>query len=234
MIRKVFSCCLLLLSTQALASGVAIDKIYTPYVDAMEYELEYRALTYQDDNHALDDRQIHKLGFGHSLTDRWAAEVYVLGTNPDNGDFRTSGFELEARWQATEQGEYAVDTGFLFELEHENNNDAWELSTALLLTHEFGRLVASSNIYLIFERNDKIGSEAEMAGNFQLLYRFNEHFEPAIELYRAQDTFGIGPVLTGTERLGIRKKLHWEFGIIAGLVNATPNATIKGLLEYEF
>lgn len=218
----------------AQASGVAIDKIYTPYVDMLEHELEYRLIRYEGNDTTLDDTHIHKLGYGHALSEHWFGEVYLLGSNPGNGDFQSEGYEVEARWQVTEQGEYAFDTGFLFEFERETRQDAWELSAALLLTREFGRLVTSTNIYLILEDDKATGRESESAVNFQFLYRLSPHFEPALEIYRAQDTFGIGPMLTGTERLGIGKKLHWEIGVIAGLQDDMPDTILKGLLEFEF
>lgn len=223
-----------MLHTPAFASGVAIDKIYQPYVESLEHELEYRVVRFENDDHPLDNVQLHKLGYGQALAEHWAGEIYIIGSNPNDAGFDIEGYEAEARWQVTEQGEYAVDTGLLFELERETGAGIWEASAALLLTKEISRWLLTTNLYLIHERGDNISTETEMAANFQFLYRLNAHLEPALEIYRAQDTFGIGPLLTGTERLGIGKKLHWEFGVIGGFTDDTPDITIKGLLEYEF
>jgi len=219
---------------QSHASGIAIDKVYLPYVEPLEHELEYRVMRYKDNDSPLDNVQKHKLAYGQALSERWFGEVYIVGSNPDNGDFDTDSYEVEIKWQATEQGEFQFDVGFLFEFEREQEDDARELSAAMLLTTDIGRVTASSNIFLIVEDGKELGRETEMAANFQFLYRLSPHFEPAIEIYLAQDTFGIGPMIMGTERLATGKKLHWEFGIIAGLLDDMPDTTIKGLLEYEF
>jgi hypothetical protein len=68
----------------------------------------------------------------------------------------------------------------------------------------------------------------------QLRYRYARVFEPAVELYLAQDNFGIGPMMMGEQKFGIRKKLHWELGVIAGISDETPDATLKALAEFEF
>jgi hypothetical protein len=45
---------------------------------------------------------------------------------------------------------------------------------------------------------------------------------------------GIGPVIIGQSKLGARKSLSWEFGVIAGLTAKSPNSTLRLLFEYEF
>ncbi len=245
----------------AAASAIFIDKIYNPYVNALEHELEYRAVTYRDNHNKLDNGQQHKLAYGQSISDRWFAEIYITGSNSsqgslsrnsygiDDNDLETEndilkgdgydsvsaeGYELEFKWQATEQGEYAFDTGFLFEFEREQEAEIWEAATALLLSKELGKITFTTNIFLIYENGKYTPTEFENAANFQFIYRLSPVFEPAIEIYRAQNTFGIGPVLMGTARLSAGKKLHWELGVIAGIIDETPDASIKGLLEFEF
>lgn len=65
-------------------------------------------------------------------------------------------------------------------------------------------------------------------------YRHSAALEPAIELYKSRDTFGVGPLLKGLWRLGQGDKLLWEAGIIAGLDHSTPDVNYKLGLEYEF
>jgi hypothetical protein len=220
--------------TTAYATGIAIDKIYLPYVEPLEREIEYRALRFEGGDPKNDNIQKHKLAYGQALSEKWFGEVYIMGSNPNDGDFDIDGYELEAKWQATEQGEYAFDVGFLFELEREEHDDVWELAGALLLTKELGKFVSTANIFLIIEDSKTFGRESESAANLQVRYRLSPSFEPAIEIYRAEDTFGIGPVIMGTERISIGQKIHWELGVIAGVLHDMPDTTIKGLIEYEF
>lgn len=247
----------------ANASTVFIDKIYTPYVNPLEKDVEYRVVAFQDKSNKLDNGQQHKLSYGQAISERWFGEIYVTGSNSSkgslsinsyddpNGDsfdddtnaatggndldsLSAEGYELEFKWQATEQGEFAFDAGFLFEFEREQQAEIWEAATALLLSKEFGRVTFTTNIFLIYENGKYTPTEFESAANFQFIYRLSPTFEPAIEIYRAQNTLGIGPMMMGTARLQAGKKLHWEFGVIAGMIEDTPDASIKGLVEFEF
>ncbi len=142
--------------------------------------------------------------------------------------------EVELLWQMSEQGEYAVDYGLLFELEKERDVGTWEYSTTLLLEKEIGRYSATANLGLIYEWGDEIDNEWETALALQGRYRYSPRFEPALEFYMAEDTLGLGPVLTGVERLGLMKALRWEAGIILGMDKDTADYTLRGVLEYEF
>lgn len=97
-----------------------------------------------------------------------------------------------------------------------------------------GRWVGALNAFLEFEQRDELNNEMETSLAMQLRYRYSRLFEPALEFYQNQDTLAIGPAIMGNVRLGIAKKIHWEFGIILGLDNETPDQTVRALIEYEF
>ena len=99
----------------ASADGIVIDRIYDPYVQPLETELEWRSIFQSDDT--LGDVQKHFFGFGRSFSDRWAGEIYAIGTKESGGSLSFDTYELEFKWQLTEQGEYAFDWGMVFELE---------------------------------------------------------------------------------------------------------------------
>ena len=221
----------LLLTTNVIADGLSIDKVYHPYVQPLERELEFRWLHY-DDNNSINT-QVYRLGIGQSLTDSWFVEAYVIGEKNAN-ESRVSAYEIEAKWQLTEQGQLSADWGLLFELEKERNPSIWEASTTLLVEREWGRTVGTANLSLSFEAGDGISSELEPSAAAQVRYRYSRALEPAIEFYMAENTLGLGPVLMGEQRFGTRKKLHWELGVIAGLSNETPDATLRALAEFEF
>ncbi len=224
----------LLFGTQAFADGAVVDKIYSPYVEAMERELEYRVIVQSDDDDARDDVQLHLLGLGMSWTDRWFSEMYLIGKRTNGNDLTVDAFELETKWQITEQGEYWADWGLLFELEAENNSDVWEYGTTLLISKEWGRWVSTANLGLIYEWGSDIVNEWETALSIQARYRLTRSFEPALEFYSGQDTIAIGPAFVGSFRLGGRKKLRWETGVIFGLDSISPDITVRGMLEFEF
>lgn len=109
-----------------------------------------------------------------------------------------------------------------------------ELSAGLLIEKEWGRVVGALNTLIELEHRDDISNEIEIIGAVQMRYRYSRHLEPALELYLNQDTFALGPAIMGDIRLGIAKKVHWEFGVIYGLDDSTPDQTIRALIEYEF
>ena len=217
------------------SGGTFIDKVYHPYVQPHEREFEWRG-TYKKDseNRNQDNAQRHKLAYAHSFNDRWMGEIYLVGEKNREQDFKLVSVELEALWQITEQGEYDYDWGMLFEAEHETEQHISEISSALLIEREWGKWVGTANLYLIYEWGSHIDNELETAMALQGRYRLSRQLEPAIEFYSSDTSEGIGPVLLGTIKLGGRKQIRWEAGVIAGLDNETADETYKFSIEFEF
>jgi hypothetical protein len=222
------------LSAALYADGSTIDKVYNPYVQLLEKEIEYRALYQQDSDAAADGRLRNILGYGQSLSDKLFAEVYLIAVDQPGDSLSLEAYEAELKWQLTEQGEFNNDWGILFELERETGANTWEASTTLIALREWSRWVATANLALIYEWGTDIDNEWETALSAQLRYRNTERLEPAIEFYQGQDTQGIGPVLTGLWRGGGGRKLYWEFGAILGTNRDTADVNWKLTLEYEF
>ncbi len=223
----------------ARADGSVVDKIYDPYVQPLEIELEWRTVyTLDGDDDALDQRLLHRLGLGRSVSDTWFVEGYLIASKNEEGysddNLFLEGYELEAKWQLTEQGEYDADWGLLFELESERDRNTWEFSTALLSVKEWGRWVGSANLFAIYEWGESIKNELESRISLQLRYRLSRSLEPALEFYAGQEGQSIGAVLQGTESLGVAKKIHWEAGALTGVSEKSPDVTFRALMEYEF
>jgi len=218
----------------ALADGLVIDKVYHPYVDALETELEVRALVQDEQSGRITPAQIYQMSLGTALSDAVFGEVYVHGAKDRNGEFRADAWEVELKWQLSEQGEYWADYGLLFEYEDERSLDAREFTVGFLAEKELGNWSTAANLFVIREWGDDIRAEFETALAMQARYRMRESFEPALEFYAGQDTRGLGPVLQGTLRTGLRRSLHWEAGLIFGLDTTSPDQTWRFLFEYEF
>lgn len=224
--HKILLYIMLLSPVSAIADRLAIDKIYHPYVNAMERELEWRMTS-------ADGKQTHRLAVGKALSDRLFVEGY-LTADEQNHSFRLSNYELETRWQLTEQGEYSADWGVVAEVEKAHEQDAWEVASAVLAEKEWRRWVGTANLWFIYEWGDNRNDEFETALSMQARYRYSRHFEPAIELYSGQNTRALGPAIMGDVRFGAGKKLHWETGLIFGLDDKTPDTTLRLLTEFEF
>lgn len=225
---------LLMAAANAAADGTAIDRVYHPYVQPLEQELEMRAIL-ESDTPTLDGRRrVWRLGYGRSFGDRWFGEAYLVGANENGGNFKATGYEIEGLWQATEQGRYFADFGLLFEFEKAYDGKMVEVLAALLMEKEWGRAIGTVNLKAIYEFGDDVDAELETALAAQARYRYARQFEPAMELYAGQNTLGAGPVVVGSRLLGGPRRLRWEFGSIFGLRDDTPDVTARALVEFEF
>jgi hypothetical protein len=216
------------------ADGLVVDKVYSPYVDALATELEWRSI-FQDPQPALNTpAQLHQASLGHSIGSRSFAELYLKGAKDRGGGFTTQALELEVKRQLTEQGEYAADWAVLVEYENQLHVDVEEFTVGLITEREFGQWSGTANLFIINEWGDDIDSEVETALALKARYRYRRELEPALEFYAGQNTRALGPVLQGDVRMGVRKNLHWESGVIFGLDGQSANHTWRLLFEYEF
>ena len=241
MIRSIFPCRTVvfltlstLLSFNCTADG--IDKIYDPYVETLKTEVEWFGLV-RDDGQS-EKKQIHKLGVGKAVGEKWFVEGYVhldnLEPHPDNDRFDVDAVEMEIKWQITEQGEYKQDWGLLLELEDSIDDDFHEFSSVILIAQQFDRWVVLANVAgkYLWGKESREQAEAEMST--QIRYRLQKSLEPAIELHIADSIQAIGPQLGGDLRMGIGKTLHWEMGFFFDMSDPGKKRTFKAGLEYEF
>ncbi len=225
---------LVIMPVFALADGISIDKVYHPYVQPLEREIEARSLYLNDGNDLLDGTKLYRLGFGKSFSERILAELYVIGADEPGRNLSLDAYELELKWQLTEQGEFFADWGLLFELEAERDQHNWEYGTTLLVEKEFGRWTGALNLSVIYEWGSNIRNEWETGLATQWRYRYSPAFEPAIELYSGDQSKGLGPVALGAVRFAEGRKLRWELGLIFGLDSESPDQTLRAMLEFEF
>lgn len=213
------------------ADGVVVDKVYHPYVLPNEREIEWRLFSHRESgNNKLGQR----FAYGQSLSDAVMLEFYLVGERDLNDDFRLTSYELEARWMLTEQGEYWADWGLLFEIEKEQRQKNWEVTSGVLVEKEFGRTSLTFNAFIIYEWGNTIVSEFETEFRLQYRYRYLEQLQPAIELYSGENYLGIGPAFMGVQRFNGQKQLKWEVGFITGIDSRSKGHVLRVAVEYEF
>jgi hypothetical protein len=221
------------IASPVVADGLAVDKIYAPYVHRFEKELEYRVSRAQGGLQAPNGVVVQRFGFASALSDNFALEGYLVGRGDDDAS-SLSGYELEARWQLSEQGEYHLDWGAALEYERSRDDDVEEFAAKLIALREWNRYVFTANGSLIYENSEITGKEYETSFSLQARYRYRQSVEPALELYLAQDYRGIGPALVGYFRLAVKNSLRWELGSVMGLDETSADFTLRFMLEYEF
>ena len=178
---------------------------------------------------------MQQISLGYGWNERWSTELYLLREFPSHGDGRARGWEFEARYQLTEQGEYASDWGLLFELEQGDDSDRHEVAAGVLWEKELGhRWVAAANALLEYEFGADVGNEFETAFRAQLRYLHRAAFEPALELYLDDQDYALGPAALGAWRLGPGRQLRWQVGLLFGIDRDTPKHSLRTALELEF
>jgi hypothetical protein len=217
-----------------LADGFVVDKVYHPYVNPLEREIEFRVLVVQDGDEAVDGSQLYRLGLARAFGERVRGEFYFIGEKIPGSSLSLAAYEAEIKWQLTEQGEYFADWGLLFELEAEREQDVQEFRTSGLVAKELGLWSGTLNLSAVYEWGDDISNEWESELAIQLRYRYLRAFEPAVELYSGDAFKGLGPVAVGSARFGAGRKLRWELGLILGIDSESPDQVWREMLEYEF
>lgn len=223
-------------------------KVYSPYVEYREFEIEYRPSVSIDGDDAKDNEQKHPLGLGYGVTEWWFTELYAEWEREPGAGEETSfaAFEWENRFQLTASGEYWADIGLLVEYERtDSGSSPDELAISLLAAKSMGKFTATYNVEFAGEIGNGAGNDVELAHRFQLKYRLDPAFEPAIEVF---GEFGpldnipgfddqehyIGPVATGVIPLNDSGlKLKYNAGYLFGASDAAADGVVKAIIELE-
>lgn len=211
-----------------------VSRVYDPYVQATERELEVRTMFQTDAKSHEDNILRQRIGYGFSVNDRVFTEAYLTGSRLPDQSFDLEGYEFEAKIQLTEQGEYNTDWGVIFEYGRQISESIAEVASILVASRQWGNWVGTLNLGLDYEFGSNVKDELDRFAFAQWRYRFREEIEPGIELYADELTRGAGPVITGNFRGHRNSKWHWEAGLILPFNDTTPDQTYRFLLEYEF
>ncbi|MEP1742712.1 MAG: hypothetical protein ABJI60_20550 [Kangiellaceae bacterium] len=222
----------LLLVATMMPANADVDKVYHPYVEADTYEFESRVISLLDSELAADF-SIYRFGFGKDVNDKLFLELYLIGQKETDKNIEIEAVEIEVLYQATEQGEYWVDIGLLFEIEQERESQEWETNIGLLFEKEFGRWSTSLNLQNFYEFQDNKRHAWNHSQAFQLRYRNSASFEPGFEAYLDKEDIFVGVVFLGQFSFG-QNKLIWEVGLLQEVNNRNDESVLRALVEYEF
>lgn len=228
----VVSSVILLGAVGAAQVHAEMNRVYHPYVEQNEREVEY-GFTLRDAGG--ENVLLNRAGMGYAWSDKLFTEVYLLTESMTHEGEQIRGYELEAKWQLTEQGEYWADWGLLLEAGTAKDINSHEFALGILWEKELAsRWVATANAIAEYEYGSDIKDEFETALRAQLRYRYSIAFEPAFEFYLDDQDWAAGPALMGTVKLSGRKQMRWELGLLIGLDDDTPESNVRGGIEFEF
>jgi high-affinity iron transporter len=224
----------------------ATKRIYSPYVEQGEVELEVLGSHYFDDRDDEDGGWKYKTAIGYGVTNRWFTELYLEREKEgvSGADADTTAVEWENRFQLSEQGEYPVDLGFYVAYEHAlTRGSADKIEAKMLLAKDSGAFTHLANLELeqhLGRHTDGEGIE----GGFALgtRYRLSPWFSPGVEWHgdfsELRNTGGFdrqshqaGPAFYG-EIPGTG--FSYDVGYLFGVSDAAVDGELKFILEYGF
>jgi hypothetical protein len=243
---KIYATCLVagaLLCPLLLHAGPS-DYIYTPAVTYGEREIDFKAGSASKKD--TPNEAAASIGFGYGVTQRWFTEFYLKYKRELNEDTKFDAYEWENKFQLTEAGQYAVDVGFLLEIERPKDHDeGWEVKWGPLFQTEFGRVQLNANV--LFQRSYYAAAPSNMQLQYQwqVKYRWLPQFEYGLQGFgemgdydnwAAQDDqiHKLGPAIFGKLPLGSGKVIKYNAAWLLGASKAAPDNTLRLQVEYEF
>jgi hypothetical protein len=229
--------------------ALAVDKLYSPYVEKGEWEVEYYFDRSVDSDPAKDNVQGHEFSLGYGVNDWWKTEVVATAEKLPTENVKFGALEWENVFQLTRKGEYWLDIGALVTYKWTpESRDVDALETKLLLSKEIGRTYHLANLTL--EKDIGPGAGTVQGGlAMSSRYRWNPYFEPGVELH---SEFGelnhtgslsshehyLGPVAYGTIPLEHEGKeiegVKYRAGYLWGISRAASDGQIVLQVEYGF
>ncbi len=230
------------------SASYAAEKLYSPYVEKGELELEYFGSRSNDGDPAKDNGQQHQFSVGYGVNDWWHAEVYTKYAREPQGETKLDKYEFENIFQLTEPGEYWVDVGAALDYEYTPQRGHPDtVETRLLLAKDLG--LTSHVLNIILEKDVGAGPKAglEAGGIWSSRYRLSPYFQPGFEInstlgeirhtgsFDAQDHYA-GPMAYGKIPLnlpGTADGIKYRIGYLFGVSRAASNGEAVAQLEYE-
>lgn len=223
------------------AKAYAAPTVTSPYVSKGELEFESKTEYVIDGDSDVDGAWEQAFAVGYGFTDFWQAELeaeFAHGGQSDaNTDFDK--VEFENKFQLTEAGQYWLDFGiklsYAYALE---DNDADEIEGKILFGKDTGNFTHLSNVKIEREVGSNASGETGYGLAWSTSYRYAQEFEPGFEIHSDFGNFddgfdeqghSIGPVAYGS--FG---NFGYDTGVLFGVSNSSPDATLKLVLEYEF
>jgi len=242
---------LLLPSALALSAHTAwavdaSDYLLLPTVVQGEREIDWRtgiASAGPTTNAQAD----YALGVGYGVTAHWFTELALHYGQRQGSTLQFRDVAWENILQLAEPGEWPLDVGISFEVEHsQRSQDQLNVTGGVLLQKEFGVVQANLNILLthVIEGPEPASTRVQLQG--QLKYRYSEPFEFGVQgfsnvsSYRttwapySDQVHRIGPVALGKFKFGRERSLSYNAAFLFGTTDRSPDRTLRFQIEYEF
>jgi hypothetical protein len=216
--------------------------VFVPAVEYREREIDFKYGSQAAVGEP--DMQATSLGFGYGAKPWWFTEFYAKYKH-ENGRTFFDAFEWENKFQLTETGKYAVDLGWIVELERPQDRDeGYELKLGPLLQKDFGLLQLNANVLLQRIFDSRNSDATELGYQWQAKYRWRPELELGAQGFgevgdwlhwapSAQQNHRWGPAIFGKFALAGRQAIRYNAALLLGLTNGSPDRTFRLQVEYE-
>jgi hypothetical protein len=244
--KKVLAVCAAVVALGTLNQAIAgpSDYVVTPDVTYGEKEIDFKYGTISRPNQFRESAA--SIGFGYGVTQNWFTEVYVKYKRENGEGTFMDAFEWENKWQLTAPGKYAVDTGFLLEIERpRDHSEGYEVTFGPLFQTEFGKIQLNGNA--LFTRNYQADftNSMRLAYQWQAKYRWTQQLEYGAQGFgdlgkwdhwapHAQQEHRYGPALFGKLPLGDGRAIKYNMAYLFDTSSSTRSNTFRAQVEYEF
>lgn len=220
-------------------SAFATKTVTSPYVSKGEAALEWKGGYDIDDG---DDEWATEASGSYGVTDWWETEVGFEFADEADEDFEVEALVFENKFQLAPKGELYLDPGLKIEYARNLTGGPDEIQGKLLLGKEIGKFSNLANIAIGRELGEDSQDDMEYGFSYALAYEHSETFAYGLEWYSDFGTFDddgdswdeqghqLGPVAYGE----LAENIGYEAGVLIGLSESAPDATLKAVLEYEF
>ncbi len=242
---KRFLAATLLACAPALPASAAL-RVYSPYVEEGEAEIETQFDATADHRPTKTGAYTANISVGYGVTSFWKAEVEGQWKRDPQGGMTFDSTSFENVFQVTEQGKYDVDVGFFAEIETvRKRGDHNSITLGPIFRKEFGSNVTTVNFLFTHELGNRSAAGATFETRVQSLWPITDALQGGIEAYWQPGRLGAfpgvntqglrsGPALAGDWRVPGLGKLKYELGYLVGITANAPQGTLRGVLEYEF
>lgn len=219
------------------APAYATKTVTSPYVTKGKAGIEWRG-GYEDgadNDHSFRTRNQFSYGF----TDFYELKVSADTRHDEGEDTDFTDLDFENKFQITPKGAYFVDLGLRLDYTRSLNGGADEIGTKILL----GKKTGDFSHLLNLEAGREIGEDSSDDWGYGLAYGVShpvtENIAIGVEWYSDFGDFDedysdqdhrVGPVLYGSAFDSVK----YQVGVLAGVSDAAPDATIKATVNYSF
>jgi hypothetical protein len=216
-------------------------KVYQPRVEKGELAAEANLNYDFDHRDEMDGYFSQVVGFEYGLTDWWQVELAGEIEKEDGENNKLTNYKWENIFAPWKPGENWMDAALYVELEKgAHSDDPNNFEAKALLEKDVGKFANTANLKAEHEFGPNHEDSWGTGIALQTKYRYDQKFEPGIEYYGDFGTFHdklsfndqshqIGPVAQGKI-----DHVKYDTGVLFGLSDAAPDATVKLNLEYEF